>query len=184
MGNVFSCIRVAVCGERGCGKTSMLMDLVKALRNHGLTVKGTLEAGIFEGDEKVAIEVMDLAAGESRLLARSADETITELQFGDWTFYTQAFDWANERLAKMNNMDVFVLDEIGPLELNQGCGLQAGLDVMAGNNYNMGIVTVRPKCLEALVNHFPDLTVYSLPLWEGESLINELLRIAIRILDK
>jgi nucleoside-triphosphatase THEP1 len=181
MGNQMDRMILALSGVRGSGKTSLLMDLVKALRNHGLTVKGVLEWGIFEGDKKVAIEVLDLAVEESRILARLAEEMTTDLQFGDWTFFPDTFDWANERLMKVDTADAFILDEVGPLELDQGKGLQAGLAVMSTRAYRMGIMTIRPKCLEMVYDLFPNIIVYSMSKWEKETLLNELLRIALSI---
>ncbi|MDY6868151.1 MAG: nucleoside-triphosphatase [Chloroflexota bacterium] len=171
--------RIAIAGFRESGKTSLLIDFVKGLREWNLEVQGVIEAGIFEGDRKVAIEVMDLAAGESRMLAQLSTEVISELQFGDWTFFPAAFEWANERLAKIVEPDVFILDEVGPLELEQGKGLQAGLRSMSAGEYGLGIMTIRPKCLEGVMELFPDLLVYSLNNWDKESLLKDLFRIVI-----
>ena len=172
-------IKVAISAVRGSGKTTLLLGLVKALRDKGLEVKGVIEAGIFEGDKKIAIEMIDLNTGESRLLAKLAGETKTDLQFGDWTFYRETFHWANNRIVQADTMDVFVLDEVGPLELKKKCGLQTGLEVMASNVFGLGIMTVRPKCLNALKDRFANIVVYSLKSWEKESLKKELLRIAM-----
>jgi nucleoside-triphosphatase THEP1 len=181
MDNKFYGLRIAISGVRGSGKTTFLIDLVKKLTGSGLEVQGVLEAGIFEDDKKVAIEVIDLAAGESRILARLSTEETTKLQFGDWTFFPEAFEWANERLMETNNPDVFILDEVGPLELRQGMGLQAGLKVMTSKTYGLGIMTVRPKCLTKVNRLFPDAKTYSLNRWGKEPLLNELFRIASHI---
>lgn len=170
--------RIAIEGARESGKTSLLIDLVKCFREFDLEVQGILEAGIFEGNKKVAIEVMDLAAGESRVLAQLSTEAKTELQCGDWSFFPEIFDWANERLAKIDTTDAFILDEVGPIELEQGGGLQMGLQVMSTRDYHMGIMSIRPKCLEAAKDLFPDLTVYSMTEWDTKPLLNELFRIA------
>ncbi len=170
--------QIAIAGIRESGKTSFLFEFIKEVSAYGLQVQGVIEAGIFEGNQKVAIEAMDLAAGESRMLARLSSEAATDMHFGDWAFFTETFDWANERLSKVGTPDVFILDEVGPLELRQGRGLQTGLRVMSAREYRIGILTVRPKCLDELMELYPDLMVYSLSNWDKESLLKELFRIA------
>lgn len=170
--------RVVISGLRGTGKTSLLMALIKEFQCSDIDVKGIVSPGVFDGEKKIAIEMMDLAAGESRLFARLAEETTTDLQFGDWSFSQETLQWANQRLASIESADVLVMDEIGPLELDMKCGLQAGLDLLALDIYRLAVITVRPKCLTALSELLPEMTVYPLSRWDPEALKYEVLRIA------
>ncbi len=187
--NLLSCIivsmntqmikkQVVISALRGSGKTSLMMAFIRAIRRQGMDVKGVLSPGVFESDKKIAIETIDLATGESRILARLAEETTTDLQFGDWAFYQDVFDWINQRLSMVESTDILVVDEIGPLELDMKRGLQAAMDLLSSNKYRLGIITARPKCLEVLSEYFPLLQVYSLSFWQTDALIDEMLRIA------
>lgn len=164
-------------GKRGSGKTAVMIELVKAFREGRLTVEGVLSPGIFEDNEKIAVEIVDLISDSSRLLAKLAEIEQTELQYGDWSFFQEAFDWANQQLSAVQDPDVFILDEVGPLELEMGNGLQVGLDVLNRGHFNLGILTARPKCVDALKARFPDIEVYWLKSWDQEALIKNLLRI-------
>jgi len=165
-------------GMRGSGKTTFLIKLVNVLCVEGNQVKGILSPAVFEGGRKVAIELVDLATDVRRVFARLAKETRSDLQFGDWAFFEETINWGNACLSKIRFTDVLVVDEIGPLELDLGCGFQAGLDQLADGNYRVGILSIRPKCEEALLSRFQEMKVYSLADWTSEDLINELFRIA------
>jgi len=169
--------RVVISAVRGAGKTSLIMAIVKAFQCQGIDVKGVVTPGVFDGEKKIAIEISDLTAGESRVFARLAEETTTALQFGDWSFSQETIDWANQRLSAIKSAEVLVIDEIGPLELDMNSGLQAGLDLLASDIYHLAVITVRPKCLKALSELLPSMTVYPLSQWEPETLKNEILRI-------
>jgi len=174
--------RVVISGVRGTGKTSLIMGLIKEFQCQGIDVKGVLSPGVFDGEEKIAIEMIDLAAGESRLFARLAEEATTTLQFGDWAFSQETIQWANQRLSLIESADVLVVDEIGPLELDMNRGLHTGLDLLASDIYRLAVITVRPKCLTALSERLHSLSVYSLSQWGAEALKTEILRIAFDII--
>ena len=164
-------------GKRGSGKTALMIELVKAFREGGLTVEGVLSPGIFEDNKKIAVEIVDLKSDSSRLIAKLAGIEQTGLRYGDWSFFQEAIDWANQQLSAVQNPDVFILDELGPLELDVGIGLQVGLDVLKHGHFDLGILTARPKCIDALNAHFPNIKIYRLNSWDQEALINKFLRI-------
>jgi nucleoside-triphosphatase THEP1 len=169
--------QIAISGLKGSGKTSFLFTLVDALNDEGLSVSGVLCPATFDGNKKVAIEMVNIATGERRILARLAVEEPTDLQFGDWAFLQETIDWGNTCLSEIESTDVLILDEVGPLELEQGQGVQAGMDMMTRGRYHVGIMSVRPKCLQKLTAFFPKAKVYTLVSWRHEALINEILRI-------
>lgn len=169
---------IGLVGKRGSGKTALMIELVKAIRGGGLTVEGVLSQGIFEDNEKIAVEIVDLTSGSSRLMAKLAEIEQTELQYGDWSFFPEAIDWANQRLSAVQSPNVFILDEVGPLELEIGSGLQVGLDILKRGHFNLGILTARPKCIDGLKARFPDIEIYWLKSWNQETLIDKLFRIA------
>ena len=174
-------VQIAISGLKGSGKTSFLLALWEALEDEGLSVSGILSPAVYDGRRKVAIEMVDLESGDRRVLARlAADvETPVDLCFGDWAFFTETITWGNECLSKIESTDVLILDEIGPLELELGQGLQAGLDQLTGGRYRLGVMTVRPKCVNQLVTKFPGTKVYSLISWQRDALIKEILRIVL-----
>lgn len=171
-------VQIAIMGMRGSGKTTFLLNLVNVLREEGIRVKGILSLAVFEDGRKTAIELVDLATDARRVFARLAKEARSTLQFGDWAFFEEAISWGNVCVSRIGFTDVLVIDEIGPLELDLGYGFQAGLDQLVDGHYRVGILSIRPKCEEALLSRFPGIKVYSLAEWTSEDLINEIFRIA------
>jgi nucleoside-triphosphatase len=58
-----------VTGERGAGKTAFCARLIELARSAGQQVAGVLSPAVFEGGEKIAIDVIDLRTNERRRLA-------------------------------------------------------------------------------------------------------------------
>jgi nucleoside-triphosphatase len=173
--------RLALIGERGCGKTSLILYLVEAFQKSGLAPAGVVSIGIFEQGEKVAIEVLDLMSGTSRLLARLRKEVVTDLRFGDWSFYPETFEWANYQLGSISQTELLIVDEIGPLELEQGGGFKVGLSLFEKGNFHLGIMTARPKCVEDLQNRLPKLQLFSIASWDKNKLFDHILSFDDRI---
>ena len=173
--------KLVLVGEQGSGKTSLLKDLISAFRIIGLEVAGLLSLGIFEGGKKIAIEVVDLNSDESQILAKLTGDIYTGLRYGDWAFDRGTINWANWRLEAISHTDVFILDEIGPLELEKNAGFMEGLTIMSQEAYQLGIITARPKCIELLVARFPDLQIFHLDDWDKNKLKAHILSLTQRI---
>ena len=59
-----------------------------------------------------------------------------------------------------------MIDELGPLELEEGHGYQEALRLLDEERYHTALVVVRPALLPLACLRWPDAQVYSL---EGES---------------
>jgi nucleoside-triphosphatase THEP1 len=148
---------IGLVGPRGSGKTSLILDLVRELRNCDLKISGFVSPGIFEGEEKIAIELIDLQTHEGRLLAVAREEEALKIQFGDWSFLEETLDWANQRLKDAPISDLLVIDEIGPLELDYNKGLKQGLARLSGKAYKLALITLRPRCARSAQCLFPGI---------------------------
>ncbi len=60
-----------------------------------------------------------------------------------------------------------MIDEIGPLELEQGQGLTNALVVLRQPTYHLAVVTLRPALVETLLAKLDGLEVSTLTLDEG-----------------
>jgi nucleoside-triphosphatase THEP1 len=164
-------------GGRGSGKTSLIMSLVGILQSQATRIAGVISPGIFEGEQKIAIEMIDLVSREGRLLAVLRGEKEAGLQFGDWSFFEETLDWANERLKKSPTCDILILDEVGPLELDFNQGLQQGLKKMAEGEYKLGMISLRPKCTEAIQRLYPGIELLYLEAKDREVIKDKVFRI-------
>ncbi len=153
---------IGLVGQRGTGKTALILEFVDAYQNSDLTMAGVISPGIFEGSQKIAIELIHLPSRQGRMLAVLRDKQERETEFGDWSFIEGTFDWANQRLQAVSSCDLLILDELGPLELDFNQGLQAGLALLAKGEYQLGVLSLRPKCAAAIKERFPEIELLDL----------------------
>lgn len=148
---------ILLSGRRGAGKTAFCRRLAQQARALGLRLAGLVSPAEFRNGEKIAIHVMDLVSSERRLLARPN----TRRDFGPyatsaWEFLPETVAWANELLAQIGDCDLLIIDELGPLELEQGGGWQAALDVIQARRYFIAVVVIRPELLAAAQARWPE----------------------------
>lgn len=106
---------VFLTGPRGSGKTSSVRAVVENLQAAGHRVGGILQPAWPVSGQRQGYDVLDVATGESRPLARRRD-TVGRQGLG-FRFDAAAFAWAQERLlAGAAGADVLVVDELGRLE--------------------------------------------------------------------
>jgi nucleoside-triphosphatase THEP1 len=141
---------VLLTGPRGTGKTSCCLDLVAQAQTHKLIVGGLVSPPVFANGRKIAIDLLDVASGVRRRLAyhrrHSMDNqaaTLTGVATDDWQFDPQVLDWGNGTLERLGDCDLFILDEVGPLEFLHHQGLQTGLLRIDARQYPRMVVVVR-----------------------------------------
>jgi hypothetical protein len=155
--------RLLVTGERGAGKTLFCRALVEAARAlpDAPEVRGILSLRVYEGGEHVGIEALDLRTGRRRRLAslRKAGEPALSEATRLWRFNEGALAWGNELLAAATPCGLLVVDELGPLELEQGRGWTSGLAAVDGGAFVASVAVVRPGLLAVARGRWPDAEV-------------------------
>ena len=139
---------ILLSGERGSGKTKLCSLVAENACRAKWQVTGVISPAVFGKGQKTAIDIIDLANGRRRKLARlrkSGDEGILTSQ---WTFDEQALEWGNAALKEAVPCDLVVIDELGPLELLRGLGLTAGLEAIDSRLFSLALAVVRPELLE------------------------------------
>lgn len=136
-------------GERGVGKTHLCQQVVELASRRGFRCAGVLSRAVFEGEERVAIILVDVATKAERTLA-VADETPGELRWGRYRFVPATLEWGSEIVTGATPCDLLIVDELGPLELTLGKGLVAALDVLGEGAFSLALVVVRPGLLDTL----------------------------------
>lgn len=133
----------------GAGKTTFCGALVDAARAAGWRVGGLISPGIFEDGIKTGIAVENLRTGERRTLARLSPDPDHDLAVGHrWFFSSAVMAWAATEFDRQSADDLYVVDELGPLEIRRGLGWTAALTALQNNPYRHGLVVIRPDLVE------------------------------------
>jgi len=95
--------------------------------------------------------------GEQRLLART-DGDLGGPRTSRYSFDADVFSWVIGRLraAISQGCDLLIVDEIGPLELEQGMGLAPILSDLSEGNFLL-LLVVRPELVGQLQKRLPDI---------------------------
>ena len=60
----------------------------------------------------------------------------------------ETMEWGNSVLERIDTCDLFILDEVGPFELEHGIGLVAGLNIINTAKDFPCAVVIRPSLIE------------------------------------
>ncbi len=162
---------VLLTGDRGAGKSTLCERLAGEARSRGLPAGGAACPAVF-GPEgaKNGCRVRDLATGEERELG----STIRDLggpRWKGWSFSAEGFEAANRavRAALEAGAGLVVLDEVGPVELVLGAGLEPSLRLLDERTLRIAdpgpsrgsaaVLVVRPELLDALAARYPGAPV-------------------------
>jgi nucleoside-triphosphatase len=174
-------VRLIVTGEVGRGKTRTCGSTAARLRDLGWQVAGVLSPGVWLGDQKVAIDALDLRTGHSRRLAEraGAGRALAGPATRGWRFHAQTIAWCNSLLANTIDCDLLVVDELGPLEFKSGEGLIEGMRAVDAGRFRLGLVVVRPRLLQPAQARWPTAAVLALhELAESPAKVDQILAIA------
>jgi nucleoside-triphosphatase THEP1 len=144
-----------IAGPSGSGKTRWCMDLIERAHAIGYQPKGLVSPAVFEGGQKVGIDLLDLSSGSRRRLAYRRGEPTGDVQTADWQLDAETLEWGNSILERLNSCDLFILDEIGPLEFDHNVGLVAGLGLLDARRDFLACVTIRPSLLPVAKKRWP-----------------------------
>jgi nucleoside-triphosphatase len=104
-------------GSPGTGKTTVLEKTVSALKGLGINVGGMISRDVRENGIRVGFQILDVASGKRGWLARA--NLKTGPQVGNYRVDLGDLDGIGAQAIcyALDNSDVVVVDEIGPMEL-------------------------------------------------------------------
>jgi nucleoside-triphosphatase THEP1 len=166
-----------VTGWRNTGKTTFCQFMIEAARERNLKVSGLLSPGVFENYDKIRIEMEDLSSGEKRVLAHKGFDPESEFNLPHWVFEKENLTWGNTVFEKSVPTDVLIVDELGPIELEQNKGWTFGMQALDSGQYKVAIVVIRPELMPLAKQRWPQgqtITLQSVNL--VPSLTTEIIR--------
>ncbi len=141
---------IILTGPSQAGKTTLIGQLVEALRQHDVKLTGLTSPAVFADGQKTGISAVDLTSGETRLLAvyaPQAEDPSAEHRPLQWRFDVDVIRWGNQVFTAAIPTEVLIVDEIGPLELQRGQGWSAALSALDSRQYDLAILVMRPALL-------------------------------------
>jgi nucleoside-triphosphatase THEP1 len=133
---------VILTGERGTGKSSVCRETLALAQARGYTCGGLLTLSRSDG----ALDVLDLRSGYVRRLTLGPDGCPAVLQ-GRFRFDPATLAWGNEALVHATPCQLLVVDELGPLEVEQEKGWLNAFDVLHQADFVLALVVVRPELI-------------------------------------
>jgi nucleoside-triphosphatase len=139
---------ILVTGPRGSGKTRWCQALAERAHELGIPAIGMVSPAIFTGNNKVCIDLLNLACGTQRHMAVRWGESGDGHNTLDWHFDSETLDWGNNILGGLGTCQLLILDELGPLEFKRGAGLTNGIGLISARQYKLACVVIRPSLLD------------------------------------
>ena len=133
-------------GAVGSGKTTFLRGLVDELRAAGVPFESFLSLRVMTGGETIGYDLLDIREGRSRPLLRRTDSGKGQ-RVGPFVMLPEGLAQANEIIRRSGVADLFIADEIGPLELG-GRGFWPALKDQLFDDRRRSLVVVRESLLE------------------------------------
>ncbi len=144
--------RIAILsGERGSGKTSACLELIERSKAAGLDCAGLVSPERDDPNLPPGQDVMDVRTGERRRFSFELDEP-AEGSRCRHRFDQRAAEWAAACLGSACPCDLLVIDEVGPLALEQGKGWPNAFEVLASCDFGLAVAVVRPSYVQTVVD--------------------------------
>jgi len=144
-----------ISGPSGSGKTTFCLDLHQRVVSEGMRPGGFISPGVFHAGRKVGIDVLNVWSGEQRRLANRYYDEPEGLFTRKWQFDEAVISWVNTFLAAQPPCDLLFLDEIGPVELEQGKGLLEATTLLDERIYRNVVLVIRPHLLAVARERWP-----------------------------
>jgi nucleoside-triphosphatase THEP1 len=146
---------VLLTGNRQIGKSTVCAALVRMLRETNLKVSGLLT--LRTGPDDLAVQ--EIHSGQTYPLTLPIANNDGFL-VGHFRFSNAALARSDQTLDACFPTQIFVLDEIGPLELLYGQGWARALTLLRHRKYRIALIVVRPELLVTAMRQLP-LTHYT-----------------------
>lgn len=145
---------VILTGLRGCGKTSLLKNLIE---RHDLNVQGFLSCKEFSGSLMTGINLVVLPGKTSMPMATTTPFS-TPVSTGRFYFFAETFGLIERHFNTIRPKIPFIFDEFGQLEMRQE-GHYPLFQKLIEKNHPL-LLVVRKEMLEEFLATLPQETLF------------------------
>lgn len=142
-----------ITGKKGEGKTTKIEELVNLLTLEKISVNGVIAKALFVEGERNSYQAKVIADNTPEVLC-TAIPTANFEQIGHFYFNSQLIKKTEDQLNKIKKDNiVFVIDEIGPMELKGKVWSKLLNNVLSMENYTL-LLSIREPLLNEIILHF------------------------------
>ncbi|HMA67670.1 MAG TPA: nucleoside-triphosphatase [Desulfosalsimonadaceae bacterium] len=142
-------------GDKQAGKTTLCTRIAAMARKNGVDTGGVISPALLCRGRKTGIAALDVKTRNWRQIAVLRGEGRTGLETGQWSFFPERLQWANQVLRAATPCTLLFVDELGPLELERGEGWTAGIEWLDEKHYCAAVAVVRPALIPAALQRWP-----------------------------
>lgn len=153
---------ILLTGARESGKTSLFIQALEKCREGVIDVAGVISPAVFDNGAKTGIDLLDVRSGERYKLAELRKTDSSGIMTDRWAFDDQTLAWGNQILSSAIPCDLLLIDELGPIELEKGMGLQNGISALNSGDYQAAIVVIRPELIQKALQLWPGSVVFDI----------------------
>lgn len=143
------CPLVVIVGSSGAGKSTICRRVIDEWRRRGLSAAGVVAGARAGSPAGRGLDVVDVATGQ-RLPLAEFDRATGGPVTGRWHFHQDTLAAGLAWCAAVRPDALFVVDEVGPLELEQGLGWAPVVPRLAAHP-GPALVAVRTALATALL---------------------------------
>jgi len=143
-------------GPVNSGKTTTLRRWLRAWDGRGWTVGGVVSDAIRYDDRKIGYDIRDVRSGRSWTAIRNAG-AMDSVKIGRYHIDTRKLYEAAAAARSTPDCDMFVIDEIGPLELERQIGFRELLDHVLRERCCSVTIVLRRSMLTSFFDHYRSL---------------------------
>lgn len=149
-----------ITGDIQIGKTTLCSEVIQQAKLQGIETAGVLSPAVFEGGKKIGIDVLNVRSGEKRRLAVLRGEESRGLETRRWSFIQEALDWGNQVFEDSVPCTLLIVDELGPIELEEEQGWVEGLKAIDSRQFQDCLVVVRPHLVDTALARWPEAEIW------------------------
>ncbi len=167
---------VIITGEIHQGKTTVAQKVISYLLDQKIRIAGFLSIGINEKGKRIGFNLLDIESSEQiELCSINKDEN--RFRLGQYYFSNAAIERGLQILNSdnLNDKQLIVIDEIGPLELGEK-GWSSAIENICTNNTLPQLWVVRKSIIKKIVRkwNIGNVYIYDIEHDNFEDLINRL----------
>lgn len=155
-------------GPKHCGKTTSAKKLAQAARTEGFNVAGLLAPSLYRNSKLLGFDVLDL---QNQTRAPLARRKISQSKAGPFNFIADGIKLGNAVLSAeaTKSADLIIVDEFGPIELNNG-GWRRNVDSLLISSNAVVLLVIRRELSDTVRQLYTDVPCQELAATEKNSI--------------